>query len=88
MLYYKCECGYLEFWGSGMTPPPCQKCPKCNTAYGGKVPIPHEFYSSSVETDDGPKPLSRCKHCYKTKRQIEAELENDLKIAEDNTNED
>ena len=71
MQYGKCECGSLEFWGSGMVPATCSPCEKCGTLpWGGEV-REHEFYVEVVEADDGDHTLSRCRWCMQTKRDIE-----------------
>ena len=79
MQYYVCKCGKTQHWSSGMPPFPCTGCPECNTTAmknpdGTHIkPVPHEFVVGTVETDEGAKPLSRCKWCYKTKARIEKE---------------
>ena len=78
MQYWKCKCGKSEFYGSGMGPSPCQECPDCHTTVsqspeGHKRAVPHEFNVHQVETDEGMKPLSRCRWCLKTKAHIEKE---------------
>lgn len=63
-----------------MPPDRCRGCSKCGTnlvdmGFCGpedhKDPAPHEFYTQQVETNDGPKPLDRCRWCYRTRSQIE-----------------
>jgi hypothetical protein len=60
-----------------MMPNPCEECSHCHTSAlkdengVNKPAIPHEFNTTFVQTDEGSKPLSRCKWCYKTKKQIE-----------------
>lgn len=78
MKYARCKCGESEFWGSGMSPEPCCPCKKCGTipGYGPDSHPevrPHEWVETKVETDEGPKTLSRCSWCLKTKKQIEAD---------------
>lgn len=80
MIYGQCKCGAIQFWGSGMNPAPCNPCKQCGTIPATHVnahpePIDHEFYVSQVETDEGMKPLSRCRYCMKTKAQIAKEEE-------------
>lgn len=76
MQYYTCKCGQMQAWGS-MGPSRCAKCDKCGTGYGygdGTYPEPleHDFSDQhEVETDEGMKPLSTCKYCHYTRRQIE-----------------
>ena len=71
MRYYTCKCGEYEFYGSGMNPEPCFSCKKCGTNCFKNPAEPHVFYQSKIETDDGYKQLSRCKYCFKTKREID-----------------
>lgn len=77
MQYAKCQCGKREFWGSGMLPAPCQPCGECGTVPGSppKQPAPHEYTISTVETDNGLQPLTRCRFCLRTKNDIESENE-------------
>lgn len=75
MNYYRCKCGSLESWSS-TGPTPCTSCEKCdsNLASGPHLhedPKPHTFEQQMVETDEGPKPLSRCRYCGDTKQSIE-----------------
>lgn len=76
MAYGRCVCGKREFWGSGMEPAPCSPCEECGAvpAAGPNLhpdPVPHDFsLTSDVETDEGPKPLTRCRYCFKTRAQI------------------
>ena len=75
MRYSRCRCGELEHWGSGMSPHRCARCPKCGSdiASGPSShgePLDHEFVAHEVETDEGPKPLSRCRYCHRTRSQI------------------
>jgi len=72
MKYWKCKCGKCEAFGSD-SPPPCISCSDCGTDYTGNKPIEHLWSIEQVETDEGLKPLSRCRYCYKTKGQIEKE---------------
>ena len=77
MQYWKCKCGSYEAWGSD-SPPLCGKCSKCggsalkDSEGNYREPLPHDFSMvSDVETDEGLKPLTRCKYCYHTKKQLE-----------------
>lgn len=76
MLYYRCKCGYSEAWGS-MPPYQCHACPKCGSdlATGPNVhqePKPHDFsHVTQVATDEGPKPLTRCRYCGCTQAEVE-----------------
>jgi hypothetical protein len=67
-----CKCGYISAFGSD-PPAPCDPCEKCNTVPGGRDPIPHDFRAQGVATDEGPKSITRCIRCMKTKAKIEAE---------------
>lgn len=77
MLFYRCKCGKLASYGS-MPPDRCASCPDCGSdlapapdAHTG--PKPHEFsLTSTVDTDEGPKPLTRCRWCYRTRAEVEA----------------
>jgi len=74
MKYNQCQCGELKFWGSGMNPSPCSKCDKCGTGIGPEYLVPKEHDFSMVEkvdTDEGPKTLSRCRWCYYSKADLE-----------------
>lgn len=73
MRYYTCQCGEMESWCSGMEPSPCSGCEKCGTVanWNKSTVVPHEFVAEMVETDDGDHPLSRCKWCYHTKKELE-----------------
>jgi hypothetical protein len=78
MRYYRCECGDITSWSS-MGVLPCDGCKKCNTTLetgpkDHKVPEDHVFEPYPVETDEGPKSLSRCKYCLRTKKELEKEL--------------
>lgn len=75
MKYYRCQCGKREAWGS-MPPPRCTGCPDCGTTLDTSptahtAPEPHHYVSTQVQTDEGPKPLTRCAWCTRTKAEIE-----------------
>ena len=75
MQYYRCKCGKQWSWGS-MPPSPCAKCSNCasDLAPGPdfhEEPLPHDFHTQQVETDNGPQPLSICRWCSKTKTEID-----------------
>jgi len=76
MLYYRCKCGKHEAWGSD-SPPLCAKCDECGTSLatgpkGHVEPKDHDFSMvTQVKTDEGLKPLTRCKYCYRTRDEIE-----------------
>ncbi len=74
MQYYRCKCGAAESWGS-MGPDPCYGCAKCGTTLDlapnlHRDPIPHEMIEGTVMTDDGEKPLTRCRFCQKTRASL------------------
>lgn len=74
MRYYQCKCGESQWWGS-IPPSACIWCEKCQSNPAGgpsghRERIDHEFIETSVETDDGPRVLSRCRYCMMTKKQI------------------
>jgi len=67
MLHYRCRCGKRTAFGS-MPPDRCRGCPECGTTLDlspeHHQPIqPHNFRAEQVETDDGPRPLTRCSRC-------------------------
>lgn len=66
-----CECGACEWFGSDPAPR-CARCSTCGTGPRRREPEPHDFSATStVETDDGPATLTRCRYCYRTRKQIE-----------------
>jgi hypothetical protein len=76
MQYYFCKCGEHTAWGS-MPMPSCFECEKCHTTLEvdpslHRRAIPHEWVVTSVKTDEGNKPLSRCRLCWQNKNEIEA----------------
>lgn len=77
MQYYRCKCGHRESWGS-LPPDRCQRCEKCGSDLAfspesHREPIEHDFSAvNTVETDDGPKLLTRCRYCYRTKAEVQA----------------
>ena len=78
MQYYRCKCGNAQAWGS-MPPERCSGCKKCKTTLS-KHPDFHQSYDpetahdfsyvEQVETDNGTQPLTRCKYCYRSKKEI------------------
>lgn len=81
MQYYRCRCGETRSFGS-MPPDRCRGCSKCGTNLVNmrlqglddhRPPQPHKFFTEQVETNDGPKPLDRCRWCLRTRAEIEAE---------------
>lgn len=67
MRYYRCQCGERTAWGS-MPPFPCSGCEKCGTTLEEapglhRTPEPHNWRPTTVETDEGPKTLTRCSWC-------------------------
>lgn len=77
MKYYRCKCGHCESWSS-MGVAQCAKCPKCGSDLAQHPdyhhePAPHDFsLIEQVQTDEGPKPLTRCKFCLKTPAEVAA----------------
>jgi len=74
MIYYRCKCGKQEAWGS-MPPNQCDGCSECGTTLDThpelhRTPTPHDFVATNVATDEGPKPLSRCRYCHRTKAEL------------------
>ena len=72
MTFARCKCGKIKVWSSGMPSPACTPCPSCNTVPASGPDchpdvVPHDFFVTSVETDEGPKPLSVCRLCNKTR---------------------
>ena len=67
MQYYRCKCGQRESYGS-MAPFPCQGCESCGTTLETSVsdhraPQEHKWVGEKVDTDEGPKWLTRCAWC-------------------------
>ena len=69
MIMFKCKCGGT-WMGSNFidVPAPCDGCDLCNTTLERagdehKIRQPHTFITASVDTDEGPKPLTRCSRC-------------------------
>lgn len=82
MRYYRCRCGESRSFGS-MPPARCRGCTKCGTDLvdmelcgpdDHATPVPHEFYTEQVETNEGPKELDRCRRCHRTRAEL-AEVE-------------
>lgn len=72
MLYYRCRCGECAAYGS-MPPARCTGCVECGTNLAAhpslnKAPEPHDFVTSHVQTDDGLKPFSHCRYCFRTRK--------------------
>jgi hypothetical protein len=77
MITLTCQCGKITGWYSGMSPNPCGGCSDCGTSinYPGlhEPTKPHDFsLTQIVETDEGRKPLTRCRWCLLTRVQVEA----------------
>lgn len=76
MLFYRCKCGASTAIGS-MSPDRCATCDECGSDYatspaGHGDPVPHDFSKvSQVATDEGPKPLTRCRWCHMTQSEID-----------------
>lgn len=77
MLYERCKCGLVEVWSSGEPPMLCTPCEKCGAVPATHPslhpePVAHEFSMvESVDTDEGPMTLHRCKYCLRTPAQVE-----------------
>lgn len=86
MIYYRCKCGKLEAWMSGMVPNPCGSyCFDCNTVLATNpdnhegIPQPHDFsYKEKVDTDEGVKTNTRCKYCLLTVKQAQEQCEHQV----------
>jgi hypothetical protein len=78
MLYYRCKCGNTQAWGS-MPPNRCDKCESCGSDLaldpeGHREPSPHDFSAvQEVVTDQGTATITRCRHCYRTKAELESD---------------
>jgi hypothetical protein len=66
----------------------CDKCDACGSNLARSPdthaePVPHDFsLVQTVQTDEGPKPLSRCRFCMRTRAEIaarQAKAEPDVK---------
>lgn len=66
--YYRCKCGKSEYYGSGMTPQPCEGCDECGTTYATRADdhkerAPHDWKPQFNENTGKPdRPL--CRVCY------------------------
>jgi uncharacterized protein with PIN domain len=73
--YSRCKCGWYQALGS-MPQPRCARCPKCGSDIAPgpnshRDPVAHDFsLVAQVDTDEGLKPLSRCLHCGRSRREI------------------
>lgn len=72
MIYFKCKCGKMEFFGSGMMPNDCDGCTECGTTLatspeGHKEIAPHEWIIKYDENTG--KPYRRCKKCYQKEKE-------------------
>jgi hypothetical protein len=62
-----------------MPPSACAKCAKCGSNLAlspgsHRDPSPHTFdLIQQVETDDGPRQLTRCRYCHRTKAEVQKE---------------
>lgn len=70
MRYYRCKCGKYESYGS-TSPALCLGCDECGTSLATDPSLcrpaqSHSFVVEQVETDEGLKPLSRCRLCHRT----------------------
>lgn len=72
MRHYRCKCGNRTAFGS-MPPSRCASCPDCGSDLAEapdlhREPLQHEFSSvEQVDTDAGPRPLTRCCYCHRTR---------------------
>lgn len=62
MKYYTCKCGKCEYFGSGMTPQPCQGCEDCGTNYFKEPLQPHEW-KPQYNRDTGEPDRPYCTRC-------------------------
>ena len=82
MQFWRCKCGESTAFGSD-PPAKCDFCEKCSTTLEGHPDhhkterTPHKWVQSPVETDEGPKPLTRCQYCHRTKKEIEKQEDAD-----------
>jgi hypothetical protein len=83
MIRYRCKCGESTALGT-MDPPACEGCEKCHTRLVPAQlfndadeeflkPLPHEWSTQMVETDEGMKPLTRCIMCHRSRKELEGE---------------
>lgn len=79
MIGYRCKCGDRKAFGS-MSPFPCDRCPKCGSDLAASPdghrdpPTDHDFSSvETVDTDEGPKQLTRCRYCQYSRAELEAQ---------------
>ena len=63
MLYWKCECGEAEYFGSGMSPQDCQGCEKCGTNYRKEPIKPHKLVMR-YDTKTGKPSHRECEVCW------------------------
>lgn len=73
MVYYRCECGKSEAWGS-MPPSSCTGCPECGTTLdtspaGHRTPDSHEFVKKFDENTG--EPYEICMNCCRKKAELE-----------------
>lgn len=67
MLYWECACGKCQYWGSGMSPQPCQGCEECGTNYS-KKPLEEHDWKPQFDSDTGEPTRPYCRRCYERKR--------------------
>ena len=75
MQFYRCKCGSSRAFGS-QSPAACHRCLECGSDLAQAPslhgePAPHAYYQELVDTDEGKKPLSRCRYCQRTRVEIE-----------------
>jgi len=70
MRLYRCECGKSEYYGSGMTPAPCEGCDHCGSRFGtyqGRhLPREPHDWKPQFHPDTGKPTKPICTRCYKT----------------------
>jgi hypothetical protein len=64
MMYWTCECGKAEYWGSGMSPQVCEGCDECGTNYRKLPTEPHDL-RPQFDVDTGEPSAPICRRCYK-----------------------
>lgn len=74
MQYWRCKCGKVEYFESGMPPRKCQGCEECGTTFAMRAddhrPIqPHDLGPVQVEGNaDNPIRYRRCRRCFHRER--------------------
>ncbi len=65
---YTCKCGRSSQNALfDLAPFPCEACQYCGTTLERtpqhQAPVPHDWQPDPVDTDDGPKTITRCSFC-------------------------